>query len=196
MLTTALALAAWSQGVQRIGPGSQGSYRVGNINSCPALAIVLPQPARIDRLTVPLGLTQDQVTKLKELAVKTEKTLAPLQKASVDTTKAFKEALTEASYDEKQVKELAAAAQKAETVLLNARIDNWTKIRAILTADQAEKLVERPRMTGPNPGGPGGPGTPPPGGAYGPAPGGPTPPNGPPPPDGEGEPPPPPPPGE
>ncbi|MDO9574613.1 MAG: Spy/CpxP family protein refolding chaperone [Candidatus Contubernalis sp.] len=202
VLTTALsAIAAWSQGEQQpgrgpggpAGPGRQGGQMM---TTCPAMAIALPQPQVIDRMAMQIGLTQDQVAKLKDLRAQNDKKMMTLMKTSADATKAFRLALTEATYDEKKVRDLAIIAEKAEAALIDYRIEGWTKIRAIITADQAKKLMERPMMMR----GPGGPGGPlPPGGPYGPpppgGPEGPPPPEGPdwpPPPDGEGGPPPPP----
>ena len=229
VLTTALlAMTAWSQGEQQPGRGGQsgnrgqggqggpgGIGRQGGANSCPAMAIGLPAPAMIGRMIEQLGLTEDKIAKLKEIGTKSETTMPALIKASADATKALRTAITAAIYDEKKVTELAITAEKAEAALITARIEDWTKIRAIVTAEQAQKLLERPMMMR-NSGGPGGQGGagrqggqgqgggygPPPGGPDGesgqggPPPGGPGGPGvegGPPPPDGEGGPPPPPP---
>jgi Spy/CpxP family protein refolding chaperone len=217
LITALFAIGAWSQYGQQPGRGGRGGYRgqggPGDFrgpgaqggpgafrgqdggNTCPALAIMLPPPMAIDRIAVQLGLTQVQVTKLKDIGTQSEITMPALLKNAAEATKALRTAIYAATYDEKKVKELAIAAQKAETAVINARIGNWTKIRAIVTADQAQKLTERPMMR--NQGRPGGQaGPPPPGGGYGPPPGGfgGPPPGGPeglPPPDGEGGPPPP-----
>ncbi len=168
----AVALAAllctapvWSQGPPA--PGGFGGMRgaMGGGMACPAIATMPPTARMIDRVADTLQLTQDQATKLKAAMTKCEETTLSLSQKAADATKALRDALLAPTYDAQKVKDLAAAAEKAEAALVSARIDEWTQIRSILTADQVKKLQEAMAVPrgGQRPVGRQRPGAPPPG---------------------------------
>ncbi|MCE5197944.1 MAG: Spy/CpxP family protein refolding chaperone [Armatimonadota bacterium] len=165
-LSIAAALAAvicttpvWSQGAPpQGGPRGAGAPSM----SCPAMAVMPPPSAVIDRAAETLQLTEDQTATLKIAMTTCDGTIKSLAQKATDASKALRDALVASEYDAQKAKDLAAAAEKAEITLINARIDEWTQIRAILTADQAKKLLDttnaqRPgqgqRPAGPPPGG-------------------------------------------
>ena len=120
------------------------------------LMAVMPPPAdMLDRLTDTLGLTDDQVAKLKDILTKSDATIHPLGKTAADASKALHDAVLASDYDSTNIADLATKAEKAEADAVSASIGVWTQVRAVLTADQVTKLQEAmPR--GPRP--PGGPG--------------------------------------
>lgn len=135
--------------------------------SSPAMALVPLPPGAIDRASEALGLTDDQTTKLKAAVSDSELSIHSLSQKSADATRSLHDALMASDYDAQKVKNLAAAAEKAEAAVISARIDEWTQVRSVLTADQSKGLqgmgTQRPgrdmRPGGPPPGA----GTPPPG---------------------------------
>jgi Spy/CpxP family protein refolding chaperone len=127
----------------------------------------------LDRLTESLELTDDQLTQLTEVMTKGDKTAKTLQEKAVKATKALRTALLAADFDVVKVKELSTAAQKAEADLITASIDEWVKIRAILSDTQLtamQKAMTPPARGGRGQGGPRGEGGPPPEGEGGPPP--------------------------
>jgi len=181
LIAVALALAlsasaVWAQGGPggRQGPGAFGGRQApgGRGQRCPAMAVMPPPAAVLNDLSGALQLTDDQKTKLKDIMTQSDATMAPLLKKFADALQTLRTALTAASFDPRNVKSLAAAAEKAEADIVNARIDVWTKIRGVLTADQITKLqtiMAQPRGTGAGMG-PGGRPAPPPGSDNAPAP--------------------------
>lgn len=151
------AMAAWSQAPRGMG---------GPMMLCPAMAVMPPPVGEINRMAETLQLTDDQATRLKAAITKYEEPTRLLSQKAADATKAFRDALLASDYSVQKVKDLAEAAEKAEDAVISARIDEWTQIRSILTADQAKKLqdMQRPGQ-GNRPAGPprGAGGFPPPG---------------------------------
>lgn len=151
LMTTALALVvctapAWGQGPP--GPGRPPGG-VGGGMSCPAMAAMAPPSAVIDRMAETLGLTKSQVTKLRAAMTKCEESIKSLSQKSGEATKAMRDAIAASDYDAQKVTDLANAAVKAEVAVLSARLDEWTQIRSILTADQAKGLQESMTMQRP-----------------------------------------------
>jgi Spy/CpxP family protein refolding chaperone len=158
-------MPVWSQG-----PGGPGGPRGmgGMMMFCPAMAIAPPPVGAIDRITESLQLTTDQTTKMKTVMTTADETTATLTKKAADATKALRDATMATTFDATKVKDLAASAEKAEAAVVSNYIDEWTQIRAIITADQVTKLQEatamrRPAGNGQRPNGPppGGDGAPP-----------------------------------
>ena len=144
--------------------------------SCPAMVLMAPSAKAIESSADTLGLTDEELTSLKATVSKADETLTSLTQKASSATKALREALMATEYDAQKVKDLAAAAEKAEAAVISARIDEWTQLRAILTADQITKLqssgMQRPNQ-GSRPSGPppsGGEGGFQPGGSDGPPP--------------------------
>ena len=157
---TLVCAAAWSQG-----PPGPGGPRGGRPMLSPAMAVMPPQPGMVGHLAETLGLTEDQTAKIEKITAENGDTVRSLSEKSADASKALHDALLAADFDAQKVKDLAAAAQKAEAAVVSASIDEWIQIRAILTTDQARGLLETMSMRGPGPGqrpagprGPGGPG--------------------------------------
>jgi Spy/CpxP family protein refolding chaperone len=128
------ATAAYTQGRPE-GPGRPG---LGGPISCPAQAMM--PPFAVEQLTDILSLTDDQAAKLKDVLTKCQDNLKPLRKKSADATKALRDALLASNFDAAKVKKLAITAEQAETAIIDAEIDEWVQIRAILTADQVKEL--------------------------------------------------------
>jgi len=136
---------------------------MGGPMACPAMAVMPPQSFMLDRLAETLQLSAAQLTKLKEIAAKSDQTVRTLSQKAAEASKAVRTSLFASDFDAQKVKDLAATAQTAEAAIISASIDEWAQIRANLSADQAAKLQELMSMRGPGAGpGPGGP--PPPGG--------------------------------
>ena len=128
--------------------------------SCPAMAVRPPSAFMVDRLAATLGLTKDQTAQLKKITADNDKKISALQQTAAKATQALRAAVLATKYDAKNVKALALKADKAESAVINASIDAWTQIRAILTAKQSaglEKAMEARRFA------PGGPPAAPPG---------------------------------
>lgn len=168
LVVAVTATAAWSQG----GGTPRGMGGAGM--SCPAMATALPQASAVERVTDTLGLTDEQVTKLTAAMTKSQESINSLAQTAATATKALGAALVASEYDAQKVKELAAAAEKAEAAVVSARIDEWTQIRSILTADQAKQFLasamQRPPQGQRPPGPPPGDGGFPPAGTDGPPP--------------------------
>ena len=173
------AYAVWGQGGPggpqgpgapggRQGPGGGGGRGQGS----PAMAVMPPPALLFDNPNNPLQLTDEQKTKLKDIMTQNDTAMPPLMKKLADACQPLRQSLTAATFDPQNVKSLATAAEKAEADVVNARIDVWTKIRGVLTADQITKLqtiMAQPRGPGGRMGPGGGP-VPPAGGANAPAP--------------------------
>ena len=152
------------------GPGGSGG---SGAMSCPAMAVAPPQAAMLERFSESLELTDEQTTQLTEVMTKGDKTARTLQEKAVKATKALKTALLAADFDVVKVKELSTAAQKAEADLITASIDEWVKIRAILSDTQLtalQKAMTPPARGTRGQGGPRGEGGPPPEAEGGPPP--------------------------
>jgi len=160
------AVAAWSQGGAggRTGATGPGGARTGRgMMTCPAMALMPPQAGVFERAAATLQLTdgQDgQKAKLTAVLTTSDETMRPLVQKATEAAQALRTAVLAPKYDAAKVKELATAAGTAEPAIVAARIDTWTQIRGILTADQVAKLQEAMTMRRTAPGGPGpGPGT-------------------------------------
>lgn len=168
-LAIALAIAiggttVWSQGGRPMrngqgGPGGPGGF--GGMTSA-VMAVAPPQSTMLDREAQMLGLTEEQVAQLKPILTNGEKTIKPLSQKAADASKALREAVLAKEFDNEKVKTLTAAAQKAELAVINAEIDEWSKIRPVLTADQIATLQKMGGQRPPMMGGQGGPMGPPP----------------------------------
>lgn len=138
------------------GPGGPGGGMRPAMMSCPAMAVMPPQSAMIDRLSQSLSLTDEQVQSLKNVTAESEKTTKTLQQKAATASQALKAALLSSEYDEDNVKKLLTQAQTAETAIINASIEEWKQIRAILTSDQLAALQkamtppERPKRDSQN----------------------------------------------
>lgn len=171
--------AIWSQGGGRQGrQGTQGGQgRQGGpggpggpgMMSCPAMALAPPQAVMLERLTATLELTDEQVEELGDVLTKGDAAAKPLQQKAAKATLALRTALAAAEFDAAKVKELAIAAQKTETALIEASIDEWIQIRAIISSTQVTTLQKS--MTPPTRGLRGQGGPPPEGRPDGPPPG-------------------------
>ena len=131
---------------------------------CPAMALALPQATFFERNTEQLGITQEQLGKLKDVIAKSDEALRPLLQKSGDAIQALRAGAFAPQYDAEKVKGLAAAAEKAEADVVTARLAAWAKVREVLTADQVTKLRDLMASrrgfgggTGPAPGAPGAP---------------------------------------
>ena len=142
LIAAALALAicataVWSQGI----PGADRPRRMGGfMMSSPAMAVMPPRAEMIDRMGEGLKLKPDQVTKLKKAAAAGDKALQPLREEAAKVSQSLRAAVLAPKYSSKTVKDLAAKAQSAEAKVVAASINEWTKIRSILTASQIAKL--------------------------------------------------------
>lgn len=172
VLTAVLCVsAAWCQGPPPGGPGGPGGPGMRMMNRpCPVTATAPPGIGMLGHLAQALQLTDDQVTKIKDIVSQCDQSMRPLMQKVGDTCKALREALMAETLDAVQVKDLATKAEKAEADVVTANIDAWTKVRAVLTQDQLAKLAQTmappqgPPAGPPPPGGPaGGPDGPPPG---------------------------------
>ncbi|MHB1461922.1 MAG: Spy/CpxP family protein refolding chaperone [Armatimonadota bacterium] len=137
--------AQQGNGGQGGGPGGPGGPAgpngPGGMVQVSALSVVAPPSTMmIERLADQLELTTSQITQLKVVITAGNTTIKALTTKSAKLTQALQTALLAADYDEVKVKELVAPAQKAETAVINASIDVWTKIRSILTADQISAM--------------------------------------------------------
>jgi Spy/CpxP family protein refolding chaperone len=163
LFAAALAVMVCSTTAFSQGPSGSGG-RGGGMMSCPAMVLMPPSAKAIESSADTLGLTDEEVTSLKATISKADETLTSLTQKATNATKALRDALMASSYDEQKVIDLAVAAEKAEAAVISARIDEWTQLRAVLTADQITKLqasgMQRPnqgsRPSGPPPGGEGG----------------------------------------
>lgn len=135
------ATTAWGQTPPPRGPGGPRGMNRPPV-TCPATVVMPPPAGAIDHVAESLGLTEDQTTKLKATLTKCDESMRSLSQKAADATKAFRDALVASEYDEQNVKNLAATAEKAEAAIISARIDEWTQIRSVLTADQTKKLQE------------------------------------------------------
>jgi Spy/CpxP family protein refolding chaperone len=153
------AALVWGQAppAGRTGPGGTGGGR-GGFMMGPAMAVPAPTAMSFDRMFGQLQLTDDQTTKIKDILTKSDTAMTPLAQKSTDATQALRTALLAPTMDSAKVKGLATAAETAEAAVIDARIQTWTAVRGILTADQLTKLQEsmnapRGGMGGNGPGG-------------------------------------------
>jgi len=161
VLTVAVcATVVWSQGPPGgrapggpMGPGGPGGPG-GPMMACPAMAVMPPPSMMFEREAKTLQLTHDQLAKIKKALSKNEQAMKSLRKASADTTKALRTALTAPTYNAAAVKALAVKAEKAEASIVNANIDTWTQIRDVLSKTQTAKLQKAMSARRPGPFGP------------------------------------------
>ncbi|HOM71587.1 MAG TPA: periplasmic heavy metal sensor [Armatimonadota bacterium] len=109
-------------------------------------AIIVPQSSMFPYIGPYLGLEDGDLNKLKTILTNADKTLGPLRFKLWNANQALRDAVLADKYDANKVKELAAAAHKAEADLLNAEVEVWTQIRTIVNGESAKKL--RNIMTG------------------------------------------------
>lgn len=134
------AATVWSQVQNRTG-GSRGPGGMGFRMTCPAMALSPPSAMMLER-TESLSLTEDQNTRLKEVLAKSEEMLTPLRLKASDENQALRTAILGADYDHQKVVQLAAAAQKAESAIVDEELNTWKQIRSIITDKQAEQLQQ------------------------------------------------------
>ncbi len=118
------------------GPNGQGGMMQVSVMT----VVTPPTTVMVDRLADQLELTTSQITQLKVVITAGNTTIKALSTKSVKLAQALQAALLAADYDDAKVKELVAPAQKAETAVITASIDVWTKIRSILNVDQIAAL--------------------------------------------------------
>lgn len=143
------ATTVWSQGIR---VADQPRHVGGMRMACPAMAVMPYRGRMIDSMAHGLKLTPDQVAKLKKAAASSDKTLQPLRQEAAKLSQALRAAVLAPNYSAKTVKDLAARAESAEAKIVAASIDEWTRIRSILTASQLAKLQ---KATSAGPWGPG-----------------------------------------
>lgn len=141
------SIVAYGQGRSGMMQGRVGGGMIAN--TCPANALTIMPSSAVETSAERLGLTSDQVTSLKNALAKSEEALRPLLQKSADATKALRAALTAPEYDAANVAKLAQNAITAETAIINARINTWTQVRGILTADQVAKLTQHRNLAKP-----------------------------------------------
>jgi len=97
--------------------------------------------------------TAEEIAELKSIISKSDESIKSLSQKAADSSRALRNALLASEYDVENVKALALAAEKAEAAVIGAHIDEWTRIRSILTADQVKKYKEMTskRSAGPPP---------------------------------------------
>lgn len=120
------------------GPGGRG----GAMMLSASMAVMPPQTAAINRLCEKAQLSEAQLTKLDTVMSKNDQSLKLLQQKSAEANRALRAAVLASKYDESKVKALAIKAEKAEADIIAASIDSWTRVRSVLTADQAAKLQD------------------------------------------------------
>ncbi|MEN6520684.1 MAG: periplasmic heavy metal sensor [Armatimonadota bacterium] len=148
------AVAVWSQSGRRGGPGGM----MASMAACPQSAVITPQAGMIDHMSKTLKLTKTQTAKLKKIAADGDKTLRPLRSSAAKSSNALRSAMLASKYNSKNVKIIAAKAEKAEAKIVTASIDTWTRMRLVLTASQSAKLQKAMKMDQPPQGqGPAGP---------------------------------------
>jgi hypothetical protein len=160
------SMSVWSQGqgMPPSGPGGPGgSRRMGGFRmTCPAMSFMPVQMLTSDRMAKTLQISSVQKVKIKKITDKSNVEITTLSKKSSTATKAFSSALMATPYNAKTVKNLALAAEKAEAAVVNAKVNEWSQIRSILSATQIKNLQKMATMRPSS--GQGGPGGPPPGG--------------------------------
>jgi Spy/CpxP family protein refolding chaperone len=153
--------AVWTQGPPPPGgPGGPGRHGGpgGPMMSCTAMAVMPPQSFMVDHMAQTLKLTKSQAAKVKRITAKSDRTMRSLMQKAANANQSLRKALLASKYDLRKVRDLAAEAERSEAAVVSAGIDEWTQIRAILTAGQAAKLQgmmsmpPRPGRGGPGPG--------------------------------------------
>jgi Spy/CpxP family protein refolding chaperone len=159
------SIAAWTQGPPPPG-GPGGAGRMGGpMMACPEMVVMPPPAFMMDHIAQALELTKSQSARVKTITAKNERSMRSLMQKCSDASGALRKGLLASKYDPRRVRDLAAAAERAEAAVVSAGIDQWTQIRAILTAKQASKLqsvLSMPPHPGPRGPGPGQFGPPPP----------------------------------
>jgi len=87
-----------------------------------------------------LQLSDEQKTKVRDLLTAAGKTRRVLVEKLSKAADELKPALLADKFDVNHMNELAEAARKAETDLMNVDIETWSKLREILTTDQVKQL--------------------------------------------------------
>jgi hypothetical protein len=103
--------------------------------------ITFPPPVLLGQ-TGAIRLTDQQFADMQALLMKREETMRPLWQKAAEANGKLREALIADSYDSKKVQSLASEATKAEAAVLQAQLDQWNKIRSILTAEQFRTVRE------------------------------------------------------
>ena len=133
-------------GPRPVGPGTPGAgytWRSGQtmmLGSSPSTALNPPGTQFVSRAAITLSLTQEQTEKLTAILTKSESTLTPLRQKLANASTAVRNAVVAATYDAENVKKLLADAMAAETTLVNAQLQTWVELRAVLSADQLARL--------------------------------------------------------
>jgi Spy/CpxP family protein refolding chaperone len=106
-----------------------------------------------------VNLTSGQKARIGQITAKYDAAQRTLTEKAAGASKAFRAALMAEKYDVKNVKRLAAAAEKAESAVVSARIDEWTQLRSVLKARQISECDKMMGRGGPGhqSGGRGGP---------------------------------------
>ena len=160
------SIPAWSQGQGMPPSGPGGPGRMGGfMMRSPSMAFMPTQMLTSDRMAKSLQISSVQKAKIKKITEKSNTSIQALSKKATAATKAFSTALMATKYNEKTVKNLALAAEKAEASVVNAKISEWSQIRSVLSATQIKNL-QKMATARPNPG-QGRPSGPPPGGFSG-----------------------------
>lgn len=126
------------------GQRQQGQFRqrMGASQGCPLAALQLPPASMFRFISQRLQLPEDQSTKLLDIITKSEQTLTPLRTKAQEAGAQLRAALVADTYDAANVQSLAQNAQRAEAAIVTAQINTWTKIRSLLTAEQAKLFTE------------------------------------------------------
>lgn len=136
VLTAVICASAWSQ----VGGPPPGGPRGPGMPS--PITAIMPPVGILQHGAQALGLTEDQIAKLRDSAQKADEIIRPLMKTLGESCKALRDALAAPDFDAQNIGKLAATAEKDEAAVVAARIAEWARIRAILTADQIAKLQE------------------------------------------------------
>ncbi len=136
-------------------PGTGGyAWRGGQttmMGGSPSAALNPPSAQFVNRGATSLSLTQEQTEKLTAILTKSDTNLAALRQKVQTASQALRTAVLAPTYDAAKVKQLLADAQAADTALINAELQTWLDLRAVLTADQLGKLqtvMQRPGFGG------------------------------------------------
>lgn len=138
--------------------------------TCVVTAVGLPPTNFVLGTANPLGLSDDQIKKLKPVLEPAQETVNRLREKAAAQNRDLRESVT-GTADREQIRKLLVAVQATETDIANTEIDAWLQVKAIMTADQFKKmtvLMHGIAMMGMR-----GPGGPPPGMQGRPGPGGP-----------------------
>ncbi|MDO8588620.1 MAG: hypothetical protein Q7T82_16450 [Armatimonadota bacterium] len=125
---------------------------------CPANVALIPMRLDVNMSMGFLEVTEEQKPKLAALQKTFDTRMMEIGATVRSTTKQLIDALCAEGTTPAKLKELGAKASDADAKILQARLDFWLDLKAVLTADQYKKLVEmaQRRMEGPISSGSGG----------------------------------------